>query len=112
MPLYKFKCKSCEWEFDYFLSLNERDTDILCTKCSNKSIRMRGGSSNPIIYDMVDKFRGKQNRRDIKEILNKRSKDYNKTIVGELVEKHGHRAISKTSSFNQKGLVKTVWDEK
>ena len=111
MPVYKFKCKSCQWLFDYLLSLNERDSDIKCPKCRNDSVRIRLGASNSV-YETANKYRGKQIRSNIKKILRDRSKNHTKSIAGELIEKHDHRTVTKTGLFNEKGLIKTVWDEK
>ena len=36
MPLYEYKCNSCEAEFEMLRWLTDRDDDVTCPKCGEK----------------------------------------------------------------------------
>ena len=40
MPLYRFKCQSCELQFQEFRGIVDRDSPITCTECNGDAKRM------------------------------------------------------------------------
>lgn len=111
MPVYKFQCQSCFFYFDHYLSVGERDNNVSCVKCRNKSIRIRTAISHPSVYEIVDKYRGKKNRRDVGSHLRQRSYNNNKQNAGKFIEEHGYKQAKKMTFFDKDGMVKTPFQE-
>ena len=112
MPIYKFECMQCFFKFDNYLSAGERDNAVTCVKCRYKAIRLRMPINRSNVFEMVDKYRGKQNRINVKDDLNLRSYNDNKRHAGEFIEKHGYNQAKKMKFFNESGKLKTLFEEK
>jgi putative FmdB family regulatory protein len=44
MPLYEFKCKQCDHEFEELIPYNDRDKEVLCKLCGSVSKRNMASS--------------------------------------------------------------------
>lgn len=48
MPTYEYRCKSCEYEFEEFQSINDEPLK-LCPECSQEELQRLIGSGNFIL---------------------------------------------------------------
>lgn len=88
MPLFRFKCTSCDHEEHKFKPVS--CTEIKCSKCEELSIRQLPKTVSSTIYETRDPHTGKQVRKNVESQLRSRSrKHHDKYEVAEKIDKHG-----------------------
>ena len=102
MPFYTFKCNGCGDKIEKFLSISEKNNQYNCLKCSHSYLRIISSSDNLGVLELGSRYHGWKNKKGIKNILEKRSKNDMLNNIGELIEKHGIEEIKKTSLLDNK----------
>lgn len=110
MPFYNYKCNSCHKDLTKKTTIKDRDEIVNCG-CGGFFERMISTLDSFEVTELSDKYRNKSIKKNITEILKKRTRDYSKKNIGAMIEDKGIEDVSKTSMMKN-GKVKTVWDEK
>jgi len=92
MPIYKFKCKFC----DFIIEKLSIPNILQCEKCGSDMEKYYSPLPN-IVKDTSSEYHGMKGKRNAKEQLERRSEQYKQEIAGELVEKHGYEVAKQTS---------------
>ena len=63
MPLYEYKCESCNYEFEELVNKSDDNFDVKCEKCNSFAKRLVSASSSIIVgsdHESVDKKIGQE----------------------------------------------------
>jgi predicted nucleic acid-binding Zn-ribbon protein len=86
MPLRKFKCNNCQAEWDRII----KGTNADCPECGLSANALLPTEISSATYEMRDKYRGTQIRKNQEQRMRKRMNDHHdKNEVAEKIDKHG-----------------------
>lgn len=88
MAVFKYKCKMCPHEYKDMAK--SKDIPKACPECQyfNEATLPSGGAT--VIFEMGDKHRGKQVRKDIQKTLKRRMTErHDRYELAEKIDKHG-----------------------
>lgn len=86
MPLRKFECQNCGEQFERIIKGKESK----CPKCGADNQAKLPTELSTAVYEMRDKYRGTQIRKNQEQRMRKRMNDHHdRNEVAEKIDKHG-----------------------
>lgn len=110
MPVYVFQCGQCQATYRDTRPATHRDFLPKC-QCGEIMQRLISPPASATVMELGSRYHQKSYRKGVQEALKKRSREHMMENVGELIEKHGLKAIEKTS-YLKNGRKRTVFDDK
>jgi len=118
MPLYRYKCSSCNWQSDLIKrTIDERDNEFKCRECDKECKRMIGAPLGAVVTEQPTKeakYRGKSVRKGINEELKKRAHShFVRNEMDDLIQKYGVKHAKQVGWIDPKtGKKRKLIDEK
>jgi len=118
MPLYGYKCSSCNWSSDLIKrSIDDRDKVFKCKECDKPCKRVIGSPLGAVVTEQPTKeakYKGKSVRKGVNDELKKRSHEhFVEHEMDDLIQKHGVKHAKRVGWIDPKtGKKRGLIDEK
>lgn len=112
MPVYNFRCHSCNLDIQFTLKTSEKDLQRQCQSCSEALKRVYTSPGKATVMEMGSKYHGRSYRKGMQAVLKKRARDHVIENIGDTIDKHGLDQLKNTSYVNKQGKKRTIWDDK
>lgn len=73
MPKYNYKCSKCGYIFSKIILYKDRNKKMFCDKCNNICQKLLSIPLDVEVFEIADSFKNKHIKRNINQIMKKRS---------------------------------------